>query len=182
MPTSRAKKEDAVATLIERFGACQSAVFVDFRGLSVLETRGIRRELRDAGSQLIVAKNKLILIALEQVGLSLTTADGKDATAELCKGNTAVAFGYDAPNAPAEVLLKLAKANDKIGLKGGFCGTTAVLGQAGVEKISRMRSKLEALADVVRILKGAPGRIRIIAGAAPRKLMQLKHVLEEDAA
>lgn len=180
MPTSRAKKEAAVATLIERFGACQSAVFIDYRGLTVKDMQGIRRELRGAGSDMLVAKNRLILLALKEVGLSLTTADGKDASGDLCKGLTAIAFGYDAPNAPAEAVLKLAKTNDKIGLKGGFCGTTAVVGQAGVEKISRMRSKIEALADVVRILKGAPGRIRIIASAAPRKLMALKHVLAEE--
>jgi large subunit ribosomal protein L10 len=182
MPTSRAKKEDAVALLTERFGACQSAVFIDYRGLTVANMQEIRREMRAVGCHFVVAKNRLIRLVLEKVGLSLTDFAGQDHTEALTKGLTAVAFGYDSPNAPAEVLLKLAKTNDKIGLKGGFCATTPVVGAAGVERIARMKSKEEYLADVVRILKGAPGRIRLIAGAAPRKLMALRHVLEAESA
>jgi len=182
MPTSRAKKEVAVATLTERFSQCQSAVFVDFGGLTVAEMQGIRKELRAVGSDMLVAKNRLILLALAANDLSLVAADGQDHTAALCKGLTAVAFGYDVPGAAAEALIKLAKTNDKIKFKGGFYGTQPVVGQAGVERISKMRSKIDALADVVRILKGAPSRIRLIASAAPLKVKALKQVLEADNA
>jgi large subunit ribosomal protein L10 len=179
MPTSRAKKEEAVELLTERFGACQSAVFVDYRGLTVAEMQALRKELRAVGSHFVVAKNRLIRLVLERVGLSLTAPDGADHTTTLTKGLTAVAFGYDTPNAPAEVLAKLAKINDKIVLKGGFCGTTPVVGAAGVDRIARMRSKDACLADVVRILKGAPSRLRVVAGAAPRKLIALRDVLKQ---
>ncbi len=183
MPTSRAKKEVAVATLTERFGQCQSAVFVDFGGLTVAEMQGIRRELRKVGSDVIVAKNRLVRLALAANDLSLENPEGQDLTDALTKGQTAVAFGYDVPGAAAEALLELAKKNDKIKFKGGFFGKTPVAGQAGVARIAKMRSKIDALADVVRILKGAPSRIRLIASAAPLKVKALKQVLEaEDAA
>jgi large subunit ribosomal protein L10 len=182
MPTSRAKKEEALAVLVERFGACQSAVFVDYRGVTVAEMQGIRREMRAVGCDFLVAKNRLIRLALEATGLSLTDPSGKDHSGELTKGLTALAFGYDAPNAPGEVLLKLAKANEKIALKGGFCGKTPVAGAAGVERIARMKSKEEYLADVVRLMKAGPSRLRVVLSAMPRKLMALKHVLAEEEA
>jgi large subunit ribosomal protein L10 len=181
MPTSRAKKEVFVATLTERFGQAQSAVFVDYGGLTVAEMQNIRRELRKVGCHFMVAKNNLIRIALNEVGLSLTD-DGGAAHDDLVTGLTAIAFGYDSPNAPAKVILEQARTNDKIGLKGGFFGTQPVSGPAGVERISRMRSKEDALRDVVRILKGGPSRVRLVAAAAPQKLMALKHVLAEEEA
>lgn len=182
MATTRAKKEEQVAELTACFERSQATVFVEFGGLTVSEMQAIRRELKKVGAELIVAKNRLIRLALEANGISLTDDAGVDHTKALTTGLTAVAFSYDLPGAAAESLLKLARTHDDLVFKGGFFGTQPVVGQAGVERISKMRSKIDALADVVRILKGAPSRIRLIASAAPLKVKALKEVLEADAA
>ncbi len=181
MPITRARKEEIVAVLTAEFGKAQSAVFVDFTGLSVAQMQTIRRKMLDEGCYFMVAKNTLIRLALDNVGLSLVDSGGVSHDA-LCEGVTAVAFGYERPSAAAQVLLDLQKDLDAITFKGGFFGRTPVSGDAGVKRISQMRSKEDALADVVRILKGAPSRVRLVAAAAPQKVIALKRLLESENA
>lgn len=186
MPTSRARKEELVAILTDRFSTCQSAVIIDYRGMSVADLQEVRRELKAEGSDFIVAKNTLVRLALENVGLSLQDSDGKSHD-EMLLGMTAIAFGYETPSAPAKVLIDLQDDHEEILFKGGFFGQTPVEGEAGVKRIAKMRSKEDALAEVVNILRGGPRRVRIVASGAINKLMALKHVLadegtEEDAA
>lgn len=180
MPISRAKKEQVVAELVERFGRAESAVVIDYRGASVRALAEIRGKLQDGDCELLVAKNTLIRIALEQAGLSLTDAEGTD-HGDMFLGMTAIAFGYGAPNQPAKILLDLAKDHDYLTFKGGYYGIMPVGGPAGVDKISKMRSKEDALADMVRILRAAPYRIRITAGGLVGKLKTFKTLLANEA-
>lgn len=178
MPIARAKKEEFAEILTEEFGSCQSAVFVDYRGLTVKDLQRIRRELKAEGCRFMVAKNTLIRIALERCGLSLTDAAGVSHDG-LCEGLTAIAFGFDKPSEAANVLLKAASDFPTLQFKGGFYGRQPVSGEAGVKRIKSMRSKEDALADIVRILKGAPSRVRQVAASAPQKIVLLKRLLEE---
>lgn len=181
MPITRARKEAIVETLTQRFSTCQSAVFIDYGGLTVHDMERVRAELRGSGSDFLVAKNNLIRIALDRCGMTLTDAGGQSHE-ELCLGMTAVAFGYEQPNAPAKVLTDLAGSLPMIQLKGGFLGTTPVSGEAGVKRIANMRAKEDALADVVRLMKAAPSRVRMLCAAAPQRLIALKRLLEQEAA
>ncbi len=180
MPISRAKKEEVVAKLVDCFGRAESAVVVDYRASTVAALAKIRAKLQDGDCELVVAKNTLITIALEQCGVSLSDSTGADCGAMLT-GMTAVAFGYGAPAKPAQVLLELLKDHDNLTLKGGFVGTNPVLGAAGVERIARMRSKDDAMADVVRVLRAAPYRVRITASGLVGKLKAFKTLLATEA-
>jgi len=181
MPTSRARKEELVEILTEAFGACQSAVFVDYRGLTVKDLQKIRRELKAEGCRFMVAKNTLTRIALAANELSLVDEQGVSHEA-LCEGLSAIAFGFEKPSAAASVLLKLGTDFPQLQFKGGFFGRVPVSGDLGVKRIASMRSKEDALSDLVRILKGAPSRIRQVAATTPQKLVALKRLLAEEAA
>lgn len=181
MPISRAKKEDVVAKLVDCFGRAESAVLVDYRQSTVAALAKIRAKLAEGDCELVVAKNTLIKIALEQCGMSLLDSNGNDCS-EMLTGMTAVAFGYGAPSKPAQVLLELRKDHENLTFKGGFAGTNPVLGAAGVDRISKMRSKDDAMADLVRILRAAPSRVRTTAGGLVGKLKAFKEVLATEAA
>ena len=181
MPITRAKKEEFVGVLTDRFSRAQSAVFIDYRGLTVKNLQEIRRTLNAEGCDFHVAKNTLIKIALDANERTLVDNDGVSHD-DLLFGLTAVAYGYENPAEPAKILLKLADQFPQIQFKGGFFGTVPVAGKAGVEKISRMRSKEDALARIVQMLRAAPYRVRLVAGAAPQKIITLKRLLEEEAA
>lgn len=105
----KAKKVDAV---VEQFNAATSAIVVDYRGLTVAQVTDLRKQLRDAGVQMSVIKNKVLTRAAEKAGY----ADLNDVFA----GPTAVAFSNEDAIAPAKVLKKFADSVDALEIKGGF--------------------------------------------------------------
>src|SRR3972149_11167710 len=86
----------------------------------------LRSDMRSAGGQVKVAKNRLVKLALEG-----TDAKG---IADLLKGPTCLAYSVD-PIAAPKVAVKFAKANEKFVILGGAMGTT-VLDAKGVNSLA----------------------------------------------
>ena len=90
---SKAVLIEEIKTLVD---TCQSAVLVDYRGLTVEEDTALRKKLREAGVTYKVLKNTYIKRAVDE--LNVTGLD------EHLNGPTAVAFGMTDPAAPAKIL------------------------------------------------------------------------------
>ncbi|MDY2980935.1 MAG: 50S ribosomal protein L10, partial [Fusobacterium sp.] len=59
-------KVEAVAVLVEKIKRAQSIVLVDYEGIKVKEETQLRKALREAGGEYLVAKNRLFKIALKE--------------------------------------------------------------------------------------------------------------------
>ena len=90
------QKKVIVAQIKEKFESAHSAVFVDYRGLTVAEVTELRNECRKAGVEYVVLKNTMIELAAKELGI-----EGLDS---YLKGPTAVAFGHKDPASPAKIL------------------------------------------------------------------------------
>ncbi|MDV8947569.1 50S ribosomal protein L10 [Limosilactobacillus reuteri] len=107
-----AKKAEIVKQTTDILNAAQSAIVVDYRGLTVAEVTDLRKQLRDAGIQMSVIKNKILDRAVEGT-------DYEDLRSTFV-GPTAVAFSDEDPIAPAKILKKFADDHDALEIKGGF--------------------------------------------------------------
>ena len=107
-----AKKAEIVKQTTDMLSAAQSAIVVDYRGLTVAEVTDLRKQLRDAGIQMSVIKNKILDRAVEGT-------DYEDLRSTFV-GPTAVAFSDEDPIAPAKILKKFADDHDALEIKGGF--------------------------------------------------------------
>lgn len=107
-----AKKAEIVKQTTDMLNAAQSAIVVDYRGLTVTEVTDLRKQLRDAGIQMSVIKNKILDRAVEGT-------DYEDLRSTFV-GPTAVAFSDEDPIAPAKILKKFADDHDALEIKGGF--------------------------------------------------------------
>ena len=107
-----AKKAEVVKQTADLINAAQSAIVVDYRGLTVAEVTDLRKQLRDAGVKMSVIKNKILDRAVEGT-------DYEDLRSTFV-GPTAVAFSDEDPIAPAKILKKFADDHDALGIKGGF--------------------------------------------------------------
>ncbi len=107
-----AKKVEIVKQTTDMLNAAQSAIVVDYRGLTVAEVTDLRKQLRDAGIQMSVIKNKILDRAVEGT-------DYEDLRSTFV-GPTAVAFSDEDPIAPAKILKKFADDHDALEIKGGF--------------------------------------------------------------
>lgn len=105
-------KKQVVAEIKTRFENAQSAVFYDYRGLTVAEVTELRNQCRKAGVEYVVLKNTMIELAAKELGI-----EGLD---EHLKGPTAVAFGMSDAVAPAKILKEFVEKSKKTTIKCGI--------------------------------------------------------------
>ena len=110
--TAIAKKAELVKQANGMLTDAESAIVVDYRGLTVEEVTDLRKQLRDAGVKMVVIKNKILDRAVEGT-------DYAD-LASVFVGPTAVAFSNEDPIAPAKILKHFADDHDALEIKGGF--------------------------------------------------------------
>ena len=107
-----AEKAEVVKQTVELLNNAESAIVVDYRGLTVAEVTDLRKQLRDAGVKMSVIKNKILDRAVEGT-------DYEDLKSTFV-GPTAVAFSDEDPIAPAKILKNFADDHDALEIKGGF--------------------------------------------------------------
>ena len=137
----RTQKEELVASLHETFDNAEMVVVTHNLGLTVGEMEDLRVQLREAGAQFKVTKNRLTRLALKD-----TKFEG---IADLFSGPTGIAYSTD-PVAAAKVAVKFAKANDNLEVVGGalgkeMLGVDAVKALATLPSLDELRGKLVGL-------------------------------------
>lgn len=105
-------KESVVEEIKEKLAKAQSAVVIDYMGINVLEANTMRKKLREADVDYVVYKNTLFNIAIKDTDFA--------PLAEVLKGPSAFAFGYEDAVAPARVLNGVMKDFKKMSFKGGM--------------------------------------------------------------
>ncbi len=118
---------------IKGFAAnAQSAVLVDYRGLTVEQDTQLRKQLREAGVVYKVYKNTLLKRAFEGTDFAQL--------APHLEGPTAIAFGVEDATAPARVLNEVAKKADKLEFKAAVVEGT-LYDANGVKAIANIPSR-----------------------------------------
>lgn len=95
-----------------KFNDSQSAVVVEYRGLSVAEVTELRKALREEDVEFKVYKNKLVQRATESAGYAEIN--------DKLVGPNAIAFGHSDAVAPARVLANFAKDHEALVIKAGI--------------------------------------------------------------
>jgi large subunit ribosomal protein L10 len=166
-----AEKNSSIEALKTRLAGAQSLIVADFRGLTVESDTKLRREFRAVGCEYQVVKNTLLGKAVK--GTAMEVLDS------LLAGPTAIAFSTEDPSAPAKVATKIAKAESKFVIKGGYIDGK-LLDAKGVESLSTLPGKDEARATFLATLLAVPQNFLRLLSAGPQNFV---HVLaaREDA-
>lgn len=165
----RAQKRDMVAHLKDVFSSTNCVVVTHYSGLNVAQMTDLRREMRSAGAEFKVTKNRLTKLALDGTPYS--------ALADLFTGPTAIAFSDD-PVAPAKVAVDFAKKHDKLVVLGGAMSQT-VLDADGVKALATMPSLDELRGKLVGLLQAPATKV---AGVLQAPAGQLARVLAAQGA
>jgi large subunit ribosomal protein L10 len=145
-------KKQVVAELVEKIKKSESIVLVDYKGLKVNEETELRKQMREAGAEYIVAKNRLFNIALKEAGV-------EDSFDDVLEGTTSFAFGYADAVAPAKVAYEFGKNKKVFNIKAG-CLAGKRVDAAEVEALAKLPSREQLLSMV---LNGMLGPIRKLA-------------------
>ena len=106
-------KKSIVDALSDKIQNATSAVFVDYKGITVAQDTELRNQFRAAGVEYAVVKNTLTRFAANKAGY--TEFD------EVLNGTTSMASTTDDPIAPARVVCEFAKKNKNVvKIKGGM--------------------------------------------------------------
>ena len=159
----RAEKKELVATLNAVFKAANVVVVAHYSGLSVAQMQTLRRQMKQAGATVKVAKNRLAKIAL----------DGTDVASigSLLKGPTVIAYSGD-PVAAPKVANDFAKANEKFVILGGAMGKTA-LNPDGVKALAALPSLDELRAKLVGLIQAPATKIAQVVNAPAAKVARV---------
>ena len=130
-------KAPIVAEISELLDGAQSAVLVDYRGLTVEQDTKLRKQLREAGITYKVYKNTMVNFAVKG-----TDFEGLSAHLE---GPTAIAVSKADATAPARILYNFSKEAEALELKAGVVEGT-YYDTEGIKVIATIPSRDELLA------------------------------------
>ena len=134
-------KVEAVQALTAKLKDAKAMVFVDYKGISVNEDTELRKNAREAGVEYCVAKNRLMKIALKEVGIDTDFDD-------LLEGTTSFALGYEDGIAPSKLIFDFSnKLKDKIQIKGGMLENDRVDVKT-IEALAKLPSREELLGQI----------------------------------
>src|SRR5277367_930198 len=159
----RAAKAEQVAALGKVFKATKVVVVAHYSGLTVAQMQTLRRQMKQAGASVKVAKNRLARIALE----------GSDVAsiAPLLKGPTLIAFSGD-PIAAPKVAVDFAKTHEQFVILGGaMCKTT--LDPNGVKALAALPSLDELRAKLIGLCMAPATKIAQVVTAPAAKVARV---------
>jgi large subunit ribosomal protein L10 len=158
---------DQVAKLQDKLTKAQSVVVVEYVGTSVKEQTELRRKVREAGGEVVVAKNTLLDIAI-----------GRGKLSESLRGMTAAIFSYADPVAPIKALFEFHKKAEKLEIRQGWMDNS-VLSAQEVESLSKLPSKQELLAKLLGVLQNPARNLVGVLNAVPRQLVYAISAVEK---
>ena len=148
-------KQPIVDEIKGHIANAQSAVLVDYRGLTVEQDTKLRKALREAGVVYKVYKNTLLKRAFE--GTDFAQLNGE------LEGPTAVAIGLEDATAPARIISEFAKTAPALEIKAGvvegtYYDATGMQAIANIPSrevlISRLLGSMQSpIANLARVLK-----------------------------
>ena len=178
---SYAQKQEAVASMKDKFERAKSVIAVDYRGIDVMSVNALRAKLRAEGQgdyEYHVVKNSVLKRAAE--GLDVAALE------EHFAGPTAVAISFGDPVGLAKTLVDFAKEHEEVfELRGGVLDGKAIdTGEiatlATLPSLDELRGKLVGLlqAPAQKIL----GVVTAPAGQLARVVDARRAKLEEGGA
>jgi large subunit ribosomal protein L10 len=161
----RAAKQEMVTELKGVFKAAHTVVVAHYAGLTVSQMQTLRKQAKQAGTIVKVAKNRLAKIALEGTDVA--------AIGSLLKGPTLIAYSGD-PVAATKVAVDFAKAHEKFVILGGVMGKTS-LDPNGVKALASLPSLDQLRAKLVGLIQAPATKVARLLNAPGTKVVRVVH-------
>lgn len=170
----RAEKVAVVDEVAERLTAADAVFITEYRGLSVGQLAGLRRQLREVGGEYKVYKNTLARLGAAKAGV-----EGID---DLLLGPSGMTFVSGDVAGVAKALRETAKSNPLLVLKGGTM-SGSVLSAKDIEALAELPSRDVLLAKFAGALQAPLVKTAGLLQALPRNFAYgLKALIDQKEA
>lgn len=158
MSSNLETKKELVGEIKDKISKAKSVAFVNYSGTTVADNTTIRNSFRKSGAEFKVYKNRLVLRALNELGI--TGAE------EYLQGTNAVAFGFDDEIVPAKILVEAGKKTSKFKIVCGVLGNKIVT-SAAIDALASLPSKEILIAKLLGLLSApATGLVSVLSAPA----------------
>ena len=158
------EKKKITDDLRDRFSKSAIVVLTDYKGLDVTSINDLRRKLREEDIEYQVVKNTLLVRASEDTEVALIR--------DFFKGPSAIALSYEDPVAPARILTKFAKENQRLEIKVGVMNGK-LLDVDAIKALSKLPSREVLLGQLLSTLNMVPTSFVRTLAEIPRKLVNV---------
>jgi len=166
---TKSQKEQLVEELKIAMDQNKILVMADYRGLTVKDIDELKKEVREAGGQMRVAKKTLVNVALKDKGIDFDTRK--------YSGPLAFIFGPEETAIPKKVW-NFSRKNDKLKIEGGMLEYN-LIAKEDVEALAKLPSKNELLAKLVDTIQGPiSGFANVLAGPMKSFVQVMKAISE----
>ena len=159
--------------IAKRLGDVDGVAVINPRGIDAIKNNLIRRRLRAKGVRMTVVKNTLAKRAVGDGKLK-----GFDA---LLDGPSAVIYGEASIATIARLILDEKKNDDKIELRGVFFDGEVYVGDKGMEQVSKLPTREEAIGQVVALILAPGSKLAGTLKGQAGKVAALIKAIEEKA-
>jgi large subunit ribosomal protein L10 len=157
----REEKAQAISNFNESIGQATNAFLIDFKGITVPQVTELRKQVRESGSQYIVVKNTLALIAVKDSPLKTLEKQ--------FSGMTAVAFNRTDAVALAKALTKFAKDVPTVQFKGAMLNGQ-IVPATQIQNIASLPSREELVSKLLYLLQSPIRGLAIVLNANIRNI------------
>ena len=166
---NREQKAEAISAFSEGIGSATNAFVLDFKGITVPQVTELRKQVRETGSEYVVIKNTLALIAVKDSPLQKIT--------NTFSGMTAIAYNRTDAVALAKVLTKFAKDVPTVQFKGALLGGQ-IVAASEIQNIANLPSREELVSKLLFMLQSP---IRGLATVLAANIRNLAVVIDQIA-
>ncbi len=159
--------------LSDRLGEVDAVAVINPRGINAIKNNLMRRRLHEKGVRMTVVKNTLARRAVGEGKLK-----GFDT---LLDGPSAVIYGDASIATIARLVLDEKKNDESIELRGIFFDGEVYVGDQGVEQVSKLPTREEAIGQVVALVLAPGGNLAGAFKGQAGKIASLVKAIEEKA-
>jgi large subunit ribosomal protein L10 len=175
---TRAGKSTLIGEVKGKFDKSTSAVFLDYKGITVEQATKLRASFRKAGVEYKVVKNTLVRHALKDTAYVGSLGDA-------LVGMTGIAWSYEDPSAAAKVVKAFKKdegdAGEKLKVKAGVIDGTVLDAKAVEDQLATMPGKDELRAKLLATLQAPLQNFVMLLNAPAQNFVYLLSAKEKQS-
>lgn len=156
MALTKDKKNQIIKKLEESISGQKIMVFVSIAKLKAKDLFGLKKDLKEKGNILSVAKKTLFRIAAKNKGFEIDT--------KKLDGEMAIVFGSNDEVSAANIIDKFSKKNENLKILGGFF-EKGLIGKDKIVALASIPSRQELLSKLVGSINSpASNFVRVLSG------------------
>jgi large subunit ribosomal protein L10 len=167
-------KTQAIREIKDALSQSRDFIFTDYRGLTVEQITGLRKQLRTKDVHYKVIKNNFARIAFEQLSAPSRVAD-------YLVGPTAVAIAPRDSNEVARILLNFTQEAPALQVKGALIGD-ALYDAQETAAFSRLPGRQELISMLMSVLNGPARNLAAALNDIPARLVRSINAVGEKKA